>query len=57
MARIGKTAEQVRAAASALGLNIRVIDNNTVGLSFGESITKSDVADLLKGFDVSTSTT
>lgn len=57
MARIGKTAEQVRTAASALGLNIRVIDNNTVGLSFGESITKSDVADLLKAFDVSTPTT
>ncbi|CAN0070897.1 unnamed protein product, partial [Discosporangium mesarthrocarpum] len=52
VAKAGKTAEAVRSSCEAQGINVRVIDESTVGLSFGESITKTDVVALLKGFGV-----
>ena len=42
----------VQAAASKNGVNVRIIDANHVGLSFGEAITKADVVALLKAFNV-----
>ncbi|CAM9253041.1 unnamed protein product [Choristocarpus tenellus] len=52
VSKAGKTAEQVRASCEAVGANIRVVDDNTVGLSFGEAITKDDVIALLEGFGI-----
>ena len=52
----GKTAAQVQAAAVAAGANVRVIDATTVGVAFGESITKADTAALLSAFGVSNAT-
>eukprot|EP00752_Nemacystus_decipiens_P012371 g10965.t1 len=51
----GMTSKAVADACEAKGINVRVIDDKTVGLSFGESITKSDVETLLEGFGVSAS--
>ncbi|CAM9454313.1 unnamed protein product [Ascophyllum nodosum] len=48
----GKSAEEIATACEAKGANVRVIDDATVGLSFGESIYKEDVVALLEGFDV-----
>jgi glycine dehydrogenase len=48
----GKTAEQIEAAAIAVGVNVRRVDGSKVGLSFGESHTKLDVAALLSAFGV-----
>ena len=48
----GKTASAIKKAAEAKGVNIRVIDDKSVGMSFGETITKEDVADLLSAFGV-----
>lgn len=52
--RNGKTLtpESVRAACEMNGCNIRVIDNQRVGISFGESITKQDTVRLLAGFNI-----
>lgn len=47
-----QTAAQIQAAASANGVNVRVIDSNRVGISFGEAITWDDVNALLWSFDV-----
>jgi glycine dehydrogenase len=52
IAATGKTAQDVQAAAEGRGMNVRVIDDKHVGLSFGETITKDDVADLLSAFGV-----
>ncbi len=38
-----------QASAASVGANVRIIDDKTVGLSFGEGITKEDVETLLKG--------
>jgi len=51
----GKTAAEIQAAAIAAGLNVRVIDETTIGLSFGEAHTKDDVAALLGAFGITTS--
>ena len=48
----GKTAAQIEAAAIAQGANVRHIDANTVGLSFGEAITHADTVKLLTAFGV-----
>jgi len=45
----GMTAAQVQAGAASVGANVRVINNNTVGISMGEGITRHDLADLLHG--------
>ena len=45
----GMTAAQVQAGAEAVGANVRIIDDNTVGLSMGEGITRDDLKMLLAG--------
>ncbi len=42
------TSKAVADKCEANGVNVRVIDDKTVGLSFGESITKDDVAALVR---------
>eukprot|EP00981_Chlorochromonas_danica_P002452 scaffold473_cov159-Ochromonas_danica.AAC.5 len=51
----GLTSDQLQKAAEKRGLNVRVVDNHTVGLSFGESIFHEDVQGLLEAFGVSRS--
>ena len=53
----GKTSLQIEQAAIAAGVNVRVINETTVGISFGEAITKNDVIALLSAFDVTNSAT
>jgi len=43
----GMTAAEVQAGAVSVGANVRVIDDNTVGISMGEGITRDDLAQLL----------
>jgi glycine dehydrogenase len=50
--RSGKSSRSIQDAAIQQGVNIRVIDNNRVGISFGESITKADTIALLNAFEV-----
>ena len=38
----------VQAAAASNGVNVRIVDDNTVGLAFGEAITRDDCVALLK---------
>ena len=38
----------IQAAAAKNGVNVRIVDDNTVGISFGEAITKDDCISLLK---------
>mmetsp|Transcript_21219 Transcript_21219/g.30014 ORF Transcript_21219/g.30014 Transcript_21219/m.30014 type:complete len:1012 (-) Transcript_21219:198-3233(-) len=45
----GMTAAQVQEGAVAVGANVRVIDENTVGVSMGEGITRDDIKVLLSG--------
>lgn len=45
----GMTAAQVQAGAASVGANVRVIDENTVGVSMGEGITREDLSKLLSG--------
>jgi len=45
----GMTAADIQAGAVSVGANVRWIDDNTVGVSMGEGITRSDVEALLKG--------
>ncbi|CAM9309278.1 unnamed protein product [Chrysoparadoxa australica] len=52
-ASCGKTAAEIEAACIANGVNVRVIDDSTVGLAFGEAIEQPDVEALLAGFGVS----
>jgi glycine dehydrogenase len=42
----------VQALASGYGVNVRVIDDRTVGVSFGEAITKDDTLALLRAFGI-----
>ena len=46
------SAQQVQAAAVKNGVNVRVINNNNIGISFGESITREDTINLLKSFNI-----
>ncbi|KAJ1434480.1 glycine cleavage system P-protein-domain-containing protein, partial [Ochromonadaceae sp. CCMP2298] len=48
----GMTGAQVQALASGYGVNVRVIDDRTVGVSFGEAITKDDTLALLRAFGI-----
>jgi len=43
----GMTAQQVQSGAVSVGANVRVIDENNVGISMGESITRNDLSALL----------
>lgn len=50
----GLTAAQVQKGAASVGANVRIIDENTVGISMGEGITRNDLKSLLSGaFDIS----
>jgi len=45
----GMTAAEVQAGAASVGANVRIIDENTVGISMGEGITREDTSKLLEG--------
>jgi len=45
-------AQEVVKKAEAAGVNIRLVDSNTVGVSFGEAITRADTEALLSAFNV-----
>jgi len=45
----GMTAAEVQAGAASVGANVRIIDENTVGISMGEGITREDISKLLEG--------
>mmetsp|Transcript_14398 Transcript_14398/g.40001 ORF Transcript_14398/g.40001 Transcript_14398/m.40001 type:complete len:1011 (+) Transcript_14398:63-3095(+) len=45
----GMTAEDVQAGAVSVGANVRIIDENTVGISMGEGVTRDDIEKLLTG--------
>ena len=45
----GMTAQEVQNGAASVGANVRVIDENTVGISMGEGITRDDIKVLLEG--------
>jgi glycine dehydrogenase len=51
----GLTGPGVQAVAAAAGVNVRVIDDSTVGLSFGEAMGRKDVEALLSAFGVDAS--
>ena len=46
----GLTAKAVATKAAAAGVNVRIVNEHTVGVSFGESITRSDAEALLSAF-------
>jgi glycine dehydrogenase len=46
----------ILARAAQYGVNVRLIDEATIGLSFGESVTQSDVENLLRAFKINPST-
>jgi len=47
------TAQQVQEGAVSVGANVRIIDENTVGVSMGEGITRDDLSALLTAaFDI-----
>jgi glycine dehydrogenase len=48
---VGGTAAQVAGAAARRRINVRVIDERTIGISLGETATPADVADLWAAFD------
>lgn len=48
----GKTSKQIADAAVKVGANVRIINDTHVGISFGESITKSDTMALLSSFGI-----
>lgn len=48
-------AEAIASRAAQNGVNVRVIDGNHVGISFGESVIRSDVENLLKAFNLNPS--
>jgi len=50
----GVNAAAVQAKAVAAGCNVRVVDDQTVGVSFGEAHTTADCVSLLSAFGVST---
>ena len=45
----GMTAKEVQDGAASVGANVRIIDDNTVGISMGEGITRDDLKALLQG--------
>lgn len=45
----GLNSTEVQAGAASVGANVRIIDENTVGISMGEGITRDDLAKLLNG--------
>ncbi len=45
----GMTAQEVQDGAASVGANVRVINENTVGISMGEGITRDDLKALLEG--------
>jgi len=45
----GMTAVEVQEGAASVGANVRIIDENTVGVSMGEGITRDDLKVLLEG--------
>lgn len=47
-------AAKIQAAAVASGYNVRVVDAHTVGLSFGENVTRQELQGLLSVFDIHT---
>lgn len=49
---VGFSSADVQARASMNGVNVRIINNNTVGISFGEAITKRDIVALLDAFNI-----
>ena len=46
----GRTAKQVVAEVAKRKINVRVIDDSTIGISFGETASTGDVADLWASF-------
>jgi glycine dehydrogenase len=46
---MGMTAADIQAGAASVGANVRLIDENTVGVSMGEGITRDDISSLLSG--------
>jgi glycine dehydrogenase len=48
-------ATAIASRAEQSGVNVRVIDDDHVGISFGESVIRSDVENLLKAFNLSPS--
>lgn len=48
----GKTSNEIQQRAASLGLNVRIIDESHVGISFGESISRHDTECLLSAFEV-----
>ena len=50
-------ATKIAEKAASVGMNVRIVDPSTVGLSFGETVTKEDLAVLLAGaFDMASVT-
>jgi len=45
----GMTSSEVQAGAVSVGANVRIIDENTVGIATGEGITREDISALLSG--------
>ena len=45
----GMNATQVQAGAASVGANVRIVDENTVGVAMGEGITREDLSNLLAG--------
>lgn len=52
VSKVSGGANAVMAAAAANGVNVRFVDDKTVGISFGEAITREDTINLLKAFKV-----
>lgn len=48
----GTTSAAISKAAVKAGCNVRIIDETHVGISFGESITKTDTVNLLSAFGI-----
>merc|ERR1719230_562544 len=46
----GMTSADIKKAAESKGINVRIVSETEVGLSFGETVTKEDVVDLLSCF-------
>jgi glycine dehydrogenase len=46
----------IMARAAQYGVNVRLIDDATIGISFGESVIQSDVENLLRAFKIDPST-
>jgi len=48
-------AQLIQRRAAELGVNVRLVDDHTVGVSFGEAITKEDAEKLLHAFGLNPS--